>query len=422
MTDQSEERSGTLPSAPTPPPSRSYGGSDEMSILEILVVLARHKRLVLVFPFACAVIAALLSLALPNIYTATSRVLPPQQGFSPIASALIGNITGAGADTSLGQALALKNPSDLYVGILKSRTIADAMIRHFELQKLYKTKTLVDTRGRLTAVSDITAGTDGIITIKVDDKDPNLAAAMANAYVHNLDKLMQNVAVTTAARQRIFLERQLHQVKDQLTDAEVALRNTQERTGIISLTEQGKATIESVASLRALIAAKQVEIAAMGTGMTETNPDYVRARHQLSRLNIELAKLERNSPTDTANVIPPAAKIPEAGLEYLRKARDVRYYQTLFDLIAKQYEIAKSQEAAEGGPIQVLDRAVAPDKKSKPHRALIVIVTGLVAGVFGLLAAFALEARERARRDPTQSKLLDELQRQLPRWRKRRST
>jgi uncharacterized protein involved in exopolysaccharide biosynthesis len=391
---------------------------EEFSVLEILVTLARHKRLVLVFPFACAVIAALISLALPNIYTGTAKIFPPQQGGSSLAAALLGDAGGFGAGGGVGSALGLKSPSDLYVGMLRSRTIADAIITRFDLQKLYEQNTLSATRAKLVERSAFISDRNGIIGIEVDDEDPKRAADMANAYVEELDQLTQEVAITTAGRQRVFLEKQLRQAKDQLADAEVALRTTQQETGVISLTEQGKATIESVASLQAQIQAKQVQLGAMRTGMTESNPDYVRTQKELAGLQVELRKLERTNPADTSGVIPSAGTIPERGLEYVRKFRDMQYYQTLFELIAKQFEIAKAQEAAEAGLIQVLDRAVVPDRKSKPHRTLIVLITGLVAGMLGMVAAFVLEARNRAKNDPVQSQLIEELAAHLPKWRR----
>jgi uncharacterized protein involved in exopolysaccharide biosynthesis len=397
------------------------GANDEISLLEILVALARHKRLVFVFPFACAVIAALISLALPDVYTGTAKILPPQQGGSSLAAALLGDVGGLSGGGGVGSALGLKNPSDLYVGMLRSRTIADAIIQRFELQKLYEQDSLVETRKMLATFSNITADPNGIISIEVDDEDPKRAAEVANTYVEELDQLTQKVAITSASRQRVFLEKQLRQAKDQLADAEVALRTTQQQTGLISLTEQGKAAIESVAYLQAQIQAKQVQLGAMRTGMTESNPDYVRTQKELAGLQVELRKLEKTNPADTSGVIPSAGTIPERGLEYVRKFRDVQYQQTLFDLIAKQYEIAKAQEAAEASIIQVLDRAVAPDRKSKPSRLIIVLVTGILTGMLGMVAALVLEARNRAKKDPVQSQLIEELAAHLPKWGSKRS-
>lgn len=391
------------------------GRDEEPGVLEILVVLARHKRLVFAFPMACAVLAALIAFALPNIYTGTARVLPPQQGASPLAAALLDNAAGmGGAGALVGQALGLKNPSDLYVGMLQSRSIADAIITRFDLQSLYRKETLVETRKELATATSITAGRDGIITIEVEDEDPKRAADMANAYVESLDRLTQDVAVTTAGRQRVFLEKQLRQSKEKLAEAEAAMRSTQEKTGLISVTEQGKAMIESVASLRALVAAKQVQLAALRTGTTERNPDYIRTSNELAGLQRELAKLERSAGVDAPGVIPSAGRIPETGLEFARRMRDVQYYQTLFELIAKQYEIARAQEAAEAGLIQVLDRAVVPDRKTRPYRLLIALVTGLIAGLLGLIAAFGAEARRRAQADERQALLLAEIEGALP--------
>lgn len=398
-------------SAPVASAEHRDPGDEEIGLLEILVVFARHKRLVFAFPFACALIAALISLALHNVYTATARILPPQESGSPLASALLGGLNGLSVGSAAGQALGLRNPSDLYVGMLQSRTIADALIRRFGLQKLYGDQTLVDTRRKLAGLSSITADQNGIISIAVDDQDPNRAAQIANAYVDELAKLTQRVAVTTAGRQRVFLEKQLRKVKDQLSDAEIALRDVQQKTGLISLTEQGKATIQSVAYLEAQIQAKRVQLGAMRTSMTKTNPDYVRAKRELAGLLAQRASVENAKHFGASGVIPSASTLPERALEYVRKLRDMQYQQTLFELIAKQYEIAKSQEAADSGLIQPLDRAVAPDKKSKPHRMLIVLVTGALSGILGILLAFVMEARERALRDPTQAQLLEELRR-----------
>jgi tyrosine-protein kinase Etk/Wzc len=391
----------------------AYNEQDELRVLESLVVLARHKRAVLGVPLAAMLLAGVIALLLPNLYTGAARVLPPQQGgASPLAAILLDSVAGGGGSGNLvSSALGLKNPADLYVGMLQSQTVSDAIIRRFGLQALYDKETLVETRKRLERMATLTAGKEGIITIEVDDEDPKRAAEMANAFVDELDKLTQTVAVTAAGRQRMFLEKQLAQTREQLAQAEVSLRTTQERTGLISVAEQGKATIESAVSLRALVAAKEVQLGAMRAGITEYNPDYVRAHNELQSLRGELSKVERSNPRDPVGVVPAAGRIPGAGLEYMRKARDVQYYQTLFELLAKQYELAKAQEAGEAGPIQVLDRASPPDKKSRPYRLLIVALAGLLAGLAGIVIAFILEGRDRAERDPVQSVLLEELRR-----------
>lgn len=386
---------------------------DELSLLDLAVVLAKHKEIVLGLPFAAAAVAALVSLLMTPIYTATARILPPQQSQSATA-ALLGNL---GALTGIGpSSLGIRNPADLYVGMLQSRTVADQLISRFDLQKLYKAKTLDDARKELKEKTSVRAGRDGIITIQVEDTDPKRAAEMANAYVEELDKLTQSLAVTEAAQRRMFFEKQLKQAKDNLAEAEVELKKTQEQTGLIKLDEQGRAIIEAVANLRAQVAAKEVQLTAMRSFATERNPDYIRVQQELAGLRAQLLRLEKTNTAGGGDIFVPTGKVPESGLEYIRKLREVKYHETLFELLAKQFEVAKADEAKDAGFIQVVDKAVPPEKKSKPKRALIVIVSGLVAGLLAVVAAFLIEAMEKARRDPHSASRLDRLRQHL-RWR-----
>lgn len=373
------------------------GAEDEISLLDLLIVLAKHKKLVLGLPFAAAVLAAGLSLLLPNVYTATARILPPQQGQSTAAAMLgqLGALAGAA-----GGSLGIKNPNDLYVGMLKSRTVADSLIARHKLQTRYEENTLDDTRKALEKVTNISAGKDGIIAIEVDDEDPRFAAELANAYVDELHRLNQTLAVTEAAQRRLFFERQLQQTKDSLTQAEVELNKVQQATGVVQLDAQGKAAIEAVAALRARIAAKEVELAAVRTFATEQNPDYLRLTQELAGLRGQLARFERGG---EASALPSAGKLTEAGLDYVRKLREVKYQETVFELLARQFEAAKLDEARNASLIQVLDKAVPPDRKSKPKRSLIVLLASLAAGLVTVIVAFMREARERAVQDPEQA-------------------
>jgi uncharacterized protein involved in exopolysaccharide biosynthesis len=376
------------------------GDEDEISLLDLLIVLAKHKKMIVGVTFSAALIAIVVSLLLPNIYTGTAKVLPPQQSQST-AAMLLGQLGGLAG--LAGGSVGIKNPNDLYVGMLKSRTVADSIIVRFDLQKLYGLQTMVETRKEFANNSGITAGRDGLITIEFDDEDPKRAAAIANAYVEELDNLTQALAVTEAAQRRLFFERQLRQAKEELSKAEVALKVTQEQTGLIKLDDQGRAIIEAVAALRGQIAAKEVELRAMRTFTTENNPDYVRVQQQLAGLRGELTKLERAQVSGGGDILLPTGKVPEAGLEYLRKYRDVKYQETIFELLAKQFEAAKIDEAKEAAIIQVVDQAIPPDRKSKPKRALIVTGFALIASILAILWSFVREARERAIKDPLQA-------------------
>jgi uncharacterized protein involved in exopolysaccharide biosynthesis len=386
------------------------GDDDEASLLDFLIVLAKHKKFIAGVTLGAAIVSAAVSLLLPNIYTGTAKVLPPQQSQST-AAMLLGQLGGLAG--LAGGSVGIKNPNDLYVGMLKSRTVADNIIGRFDLQRLYDQETMVETRKEFASNSSITTGKDGLINIEFDDEDPKRAAAVANAYVEELDKLTQSLAVTEAAQRRLFFERQLKQAKDDLSNAEVALKVTQEQTGLIKLDDQGRAIIEAVAALRGQISAKEVELRAMRTFTTENNPDYVRVRQQLAGLRAELTKLERAQIGGGGDILLPTGQVPAAGLEYVRKFRDVKYQEAIFELLAKQFEAAKIDEAKEAAIIQVVDQAIEPDRKSKPKRALIAFLSAFVGFFLAVFLALLLEARERARLNPKQAAQLAALHSQL---------
>ena len=394
------------------PASTAGEQDDDISLLQILIVLAKHKKLVLGVPFVVAIVTALITLLLPNIYTATARILPPQQNQSS-AVALLAQLGGV-ASTVGANSLGIKNPSDLYVGMLKSRTVADALVEQFKLRELYNKDTLVDTRTKLAGLSDIYAWRNGIVAIAVDDKDPNRAAAIANAYVEQLDKLTQSLALTDAAQRRLYFGRQLKSTKEDLANAEVELRKTQEATGLIQPDEQGKAIITAIATLQAGVIQKEAEIAGMGSFATPQNPNYVQAREQLASLKTQLADMQKKHNLNLdGNVMVPTGNIPQAGLDYVRKLREVKYQQELFELLAKQYELAKLDEAKDAAIIQVVDRATAPDKKSGPERTRVTIVAGIAALILAVVWAFMREAKELATRDPEWANHMETLRRHL---------
>jgi len=395
-------------------PQSSHAADDEVSLLNLLIVLAKHKRIVLGIPFVVAIAAAAYSLSLPNIYTGTTRVLPPQQSASA-ASALLSQLGGAfgGLAGAAGGALGIRNPNELYVGMLKSRTVADNLISRFDLGKGYEGSRLSDVRKRLESASTIAAGKDGIITIEVNDKDPKRAAEVANAYVDELMKLTKVLAVTEASQRRLFFERQLLQVKDNLTAAEVAARQGLQKGGLAQVDAQGRSMIEVTARLRAQISAKEVQIGSMRTFAADGNPELQRTQQELEAVRRELARIEGSSPV--AAVGKGEASGP-TGLDNLGRLRDLKYYEFLYELLAKQYELAKIDEAKDATVIQVMDKAIEPDRKSRPQRALIVILTALAAGFLAVIWAFIKEAGERARQNPEQASRLEALRGYL-RWR-----
>lgn len=374
------------------------GEPDQFHLLDLLILLSRRKQIVLRTSLAASFLAVIFSLLLPNRYTATAKILPPQQSQS-LAAAMIGQLGALGPMAAMAQKdLGLKNPNDLYVGMLRSRTTEDALIRRFDLLRVYRDKKMSDAREDLENASSILAGKEGFVSISVEDKDPGRAPQIANAYVDQLRQLTQDLAVTEAGQRRLFFERQLELAKNHLADAEQGLKQTEQKTGVIQLDGQAKAIIESVVKLRALVAAKEVELQAMRLFSTEQNPDVMLGEEQLSGLRRQLARLEKQSSgpgggQNQDDVQLPVGNVPEAGLQYVRKLRDLKYAETMFEMLAKQYEAARLDEAKTAAVIQVLDPAIEPDRKSSPRRVWIVaIVTllGFLGSAFYVVSSAAL--------------------------------
>jgi tyrosine-protein kinase Etk/Wzc len=379
-------------------------------LLDHLQILAKHKRSVIGIPVGAALAALLISFAMPNVYTATSRILPPQQSSTTAASMILGQL---GAFSPAGQSVGLKNPSDLYVGLLRSRTAVDGVIETHKLGGVYDLTSPTQIRAELEARTRINVGREGIITISVDDTDAARAARLSDAYVEELYKLTTNLAVSEAAQRRLFFEQQLVKAKENLANAEVALKRTQVSTGLIRVDEQAKVAIESVARLRGVITAKEVEISASRSFATGNNPDFVRRTEELRELKAQLGKLEKNQTNADAGIFVPLGKIPESGLEYIRKVRELKYHETVFEILARQFEFAKIDEAKDTSVIQLVDKAVVPDRKTKPRRGLITSIAFLLGFVVMLVIVYGREAYSAARSDPFRSSKLAKIRQYL---------
>ena len=380
---------------------------DEISLLEILIVIVRSRWLITKVVVYAALVAVIVSLLLPIRYTATTSILPPQQT-SSAGSALMAQLGNLGSAASLaGGSLGLKNPNDLQVAMLRSRTVEDAMLDRFHLVELFKVKQRSDARTKLEKVVDIDSGLkDGLIRISVTDRDPRRAAEMANGYVEEFKRLSANLAVTEASQRRLFFEQQLAQAKDNLANAEEDLKKTGLKTGLIQLDSQTRATIELVAELRGEIAAKEVQINAMRSFATGENPELQMAEQQLAGLRSQAEKMGAAS-EDASNALIPKGGMQEAGVEYIRKLRDVKYFETIFDLVARQYEIAKVDEARQGATVQVVDRAIVPDRRSSPKRTLIVLGAAVFGLFLGVVWAFSREGLTRLSKNPAEQHRLE---------------
>src|SRR6266850_2913391 len=299
VTTLTDSRVQTAP-AVDPINAAQPGTETETSVLDILALLAGQKRFILRAVVGAALLSAAVAFLLPVRYEANVVMLPPQQN-SSLGSA-IGQLGSAGSLGALaplaslaGGSLGVKNPADMYVSLLTSRTVEDALIQRFGLMAEYREKRLSDARKVLENRTNAVAGTkDGLIRISVEDHDPRRAAELANGYVEEFRKLSASLAITEAARRRLFFEQQLEQSKDELGTAEEAMTKTQQSTGVLQIDSQARSLIESAAILRGQVVAKQVQIQGMRSFAAEDNPHLALAKQELAALQAQLEKLARS--------------------------------------------------------------------------------------------------------------------------------
>ena len=408
---------------------------DEINLMDIMLVIAKYNRFIMAFTAVSIVLALIYVMLQPFSYTAKTVILPPQTKSDSSMGALLGNLGGLNAMPGAG-ALGLKNPSDMYLGMLKSRTLADRVIIKLDLQKHYKTKTMTKTREVLKYASNIAAGKDGFITVEYSHSDPVMAANIANAYIKELDGLNATLAVTEAAKRRLFYEKQIKETGLSLSQAEAAMKQTQRRTGWYEFggfdvamagggAGAGGATsggarvyasvLMKVEEIRAQITFKELALASKRAYMTERNPEYVRSLATLAALKTNLTKLEGSTNASVADVKVPVSQLSDTGFDYIHQMRDLKYKQSLLELYSKQFEMAKMDEAKESPLVQVVDKAMPPEERSAPKRAQMMVIATLLALVISIMLAFIMNALDTAKQKPESAERLNLLRRYLQR-------
>jgi tyrosine-protein kinase Etk/Wzc len=391
-------------------PSDGY----EVSLIDVLTQLAYRKWLIAKVTGLAVLAGVILSLVLPVRYTATTKIMPPQQTQSAASMMMMNQLTAAGGGSlaALAGGGLLKNPNDIYIGLLTSRPIADAIIQKFGLMQAYHAKDMTTACKELAVNTVATSEKNGFISVSVTDKDKKRVAEMANAYTDELRILTKSLAVTEASQRRLFYEEQLKQAKEALVAAELAFQQVQQQKGLVQLDAQAKAMIEGISALRAQVAAKQVEVQALRSYSTEQNPDVQLAERELTSLQAEEARLEQSNHSPGIAGLG-LGNVPAAGLEYLRAAHELAYRQALFDMLLKQYDAARLDEAKEAAIIQVVEPAIEPDRKSSPKRALIVLLFTFVGFFAGCVLALFLWWKELAQVNPITARQIHEFRNAL---------
>jgi tyrosine-protein kinase Etk/Wzc len=329
-------------SSPTP-----YVVQDELTFLDFLVIIAQRKKLIAIITAICAASAVAIAFLLPEQYAATVIILPPQ-GNASVDTMPASQVADESAESGkASSAPGSKNLNEMYVAMLKSHSVEDAVIQRYGLMAQYHKNYLLEARKALETHTKIDGSNkDGLIRLEFSDRNPARAAEIANGYVEQFQNFSKHLALTEASQRRVVFETQLEKTKTDLENADEALKRTQ------------------------------------------------------------FAKPAGSEKSSNEAMFVPKGTVPQPGLESVRRLRDVKYYEAIFDVLVRQLELARLDEAKEGAVIQVVDPAVPPEKKSFPKRSLI-ILSGTAAGfTFGLMFALLQGGLARIQHNPaTRDKL-----------------
>jgi tyrosine-protein kinase Etk/Wzc len=364
----------------------------EINLLDLLLVLARRWKMIIGVPFVVAVITAVYSLTIPNIYTAKTMIIPTDNDSGGMGAALMAQLGGLAG--LAGGAIGTKSTSALYVTMLKSETLKDPIIDKFKLMELYKSKLRSTVYSALDGATSVNLGkSDGVITIAVSDKDPKLAADLANEYVEQLGRLSAKLTMAGASSNRMFIEKRIAEAKADLSKAEEHLKEFQTKHKTISVPDQAKAIIEGVAQLRGQLAAKEVELGTLQRQFTDNSQEVKTAKSAVASIRAQIAGLEGKGGAISSS-ISNLGSVPQLGQEYLHLMRDFKIQEAVLEILTKQYEMAQINETKDTAPFQLLEKAKVPERKSKPKRSQIVILAAVTSGFLMVFLAFILQYLE----------------------------
>jgi tyrosine-protein kinase Etk/Wzc len=365
----------------------------EVDLLTVVLLLRKDVTHIILFAIAGFVLMLIVVLTTKPIFSSTAILLVPQG--NPTASSLALQLATGGLDLTGGG-------YEIYQDILRSRTVADGLIDQYDLKKVYGVKTMTGARAVLAQRTLIESAKEGLVRVTVEDVDAKRAADLANSYLAELDKTNQQLAVTSAGQQRAYFEREMVKEKNALADAEVELKRTQEETGVLVPQSQAMANLSSVETTRAQIRFREVQLGALLQGATEQNPEVIRLHAEITGLERQLQGMQTGGGGSISGL--PTSKTPEIALKTLRNAREVKFHETLFEMLARQYEGAKQNEAKTISMIEVLDRAVPAEHKNWPPRALFCLIGLLGGGVIGICVSLFRLFLQNVRSNPENQK------------------
>jgi len=376
--------------------------TDEVTLFDYWQVISKRKWGIIALCAVMTMGTLVVSFLLPKIYESTATLLPQLESNNGVG---LGALFASGAASSAAQSLGISlpgspaTPTDVFTAMLKSRIMADDIIRRFNLMEHYETKTMHDARGSLEGATRIVVTKEKVIKVAVEDRDPQLASDIANFYVSNLDRLNQTLSVSKARENRKFIEQRVAETQTALVKVEDALKEFQTQNRTVAIEAQSKAMIEATAMIQAQIMAQEVQLRVMGSYLSSNNPEIARVQSSISELRKQLQIMETGKsgkerlPGDRLR--PAITSVPTLALEYGRLARDLKVQETLYALLISQYEQAKLTEARDTPTVQVLDPAIPAERKSRPKILLNVLIAGILSLFVGLFWAFVRGAMDR---------------------------
>ena len=386
---------------------------DEVNLQDYWSTVWKHRWMISGLVVVTVLIAMVMSFLMPKIYESTATLLPSLasgEGGGGIGSLLAATGGGGGggggglglAALPLGIALptAPATPVDIILSLLKSRIMAEAVIRQLDLQAVYEAKAMEDARKTLEGSTKITLSKEKTVKIVAEANNPQLAADIANSYVTNLDRLNRTLTVTKAGQTRVFLGRRLVETKINLVREEEALREFQVKNKTVAIEPQAQAMMHAAATTQGQIIAFEVQLEVMNTYLSQDNPEVVRMRSVLDELRKQLYVMESGKggkgmlPGDRLH--PAMITVPTLALSYARALRELKVQETLYAMLTSQYEQAKLAEARDTPTVQVLDPAIPAERKSKPSIRNNMMIAGVASLFVGIFLAFLLEYVSRA--------------------------
>ena len=395
------------PQLPNPQPQTLNLDTEEIDLLDLLIPILKYKNLIIKATIYTFFLSILISLIIPKKYLSSGKILPPQTQ-SSVSQQILSQFLGSSGLGGFASVAGVKDNSSLYSELLKTNTVLDYVINKKDLKKIYKTEKIYELRKIL--LSNLLVNADrktGIIEIGYIDKDPQLAFEITNLFIEGLKNLNNNLALTEASQRRLFYEEQLKIAKENLIKAEEEMKRFQLKTGSIKVDEEAKAAVEETSLVRAKISAKEVQLRVLETYATKQSPEYKELEAEIAALKEQLSKLQAKIPSD--DYLFSTKKASNYGIEFIRKMRELKYNEALYEILLKQYEAAKLDESKDSTIIQIIEKPEIPEIKYSPKRARLVLISTFTVFFLSLFLSFFLYFFENLKQNPETSNKLSKL-------------